>query len=278
MAILKNYHMKDDEPPQKTPSKKAKTTKSSKRVIRGAKPEKTVQIGKVNYHKTEVPTGSDSVYDMPRKKQPDYFPEPFDDVARDEELKSRFKDVEEEVGRHRQTLLSELEEEKKQILDQAHSEGFEQGKKEAEEALQEKSEDLINTINSIYETKERTLREAKGDIIELAIKAAEKVVLQEVTVNQAVILNIVSEAISKVTDKDQLIIRVSHDDLPTIKAKESDLVNQLGSVAHFSIQEDATIDPGGCIVETKMGYVGATIPTKLDSILKALKRTLEDDV
>ena len=39
---------------------------------------------------------------------------------------------------------------------------------------------------------------------------------------------------------------------------------------NLSILEDSQVEPGGCVVETNLGYVDARIETKLELLEKAL--------
>jgi flagellar biosynthesis/type III secretory pathway protein FliH len=48
-------------------------------------------------------------------------------------------------------------------------------------------------------------------------------------------------------------------------------------VKSFSIIEDANIEPGGCIIETNLGFIDARIATKLKSIEEALQRVSSED-
>ena len=43
-------------------------------------------------------------------------------------------------------------------------------------------------------------------------------------------------------------------------------------VKSLSVVEDGTIEPGGCIIETNLGYVDARISTKVKSIEEAFKK------
>ena len=46
----------------------------------------------------------------------------------------------------------------------------------------------------------------------------------------------------------------------------------LDGVRSFSIIEDANVEPGGCQIETNLGFVDARISTKLKSIEEAIQK------
>ena len=51
----------------------------------------------------------------------------------------------------------------------------------------------------------------------------------------------------------------------------------LDGVKSFSIIEDSNIEPGGCVIETNLGFIDARIATKLKSIEEALKKVSAEE-
>ena len=51
----------------------------------------------------------------------------------------------------------------------------------------------------------------------------------------------------------------------------------LDGVKSFSILEDANVEPGGCIIETNLGFVDARISTKLKAIEEALLKVAPEE-
>ena len=50
----------------------------------------------------------------------------------------------------------------------------------------------------------------------------------------------------------------------------------LDGVKSLSIIEDSNIEPGGCIIETNLGFIDARISTKIKAIEEALEKTSEE--
>ncbi len=185
--------------------------------------------------------------------------------------------IEREVESYRIQLYSQIEEEKKRTLTEAHREGLEQGKREGERRLKAQAEDLLQTINGLATEKKKILENAKSEVLNVALKVASQIIKSEISFNQAVCMNIVSEALSKVTEKDQVIIRLNKADADYMNTQKDRLHALLGDIKNLTIQEDSKIEQGGCIIETKMGYIDATIETKLESIRQALMDTVEEE-
>jgi flagellar biosynthesis/type III secretory pathway protein FliH len=51
----------------------------------------------------------------------------------------------------------------------------------------------------------------------------------------------------------------------------------LDGVKSFSILEDAGVEPGGCVIETNLGFIDAKISTKLKAIGEALKKVSSEE-
>ena len=191
------------------------------------------------------------------------------------------KQMEQEVKDYKQQYLKDLEIEKKQILDKAYQEGYQQGAQTAEKKGAEKytsqSQELLKTIGEAVSETNKILKKARGEILNLSLKIAEQIIKSEISLNQAVCVNIVAEALGKITDKDRVIVRVNRADLDFVKANRDRIDKQLGGIKNLIIQEDYRVDQGGCIIETNLGYIDSTIAAKLDSIKKAIYQVYEEE-
>jgi flagellar biosynthesis/type III secretory pathway protein FliH len=92
-----------------------------------------------------------------------------------------------------------------------------------------------------------------------------------------VCLNIVAEAIARVSDREQIIVRVNRDDAEYLKRYKDRLSGMLDGVKSFSIIEDNNVEPGGCVIETNLGFIDAKIGTKIKSIESALKKVAAEE-
>jgi len=189
--------------------------------------------------------------------------------------------IDSDMETYKAELLAKIEKEvaaeKKRLRDQGYNAGFEQGKKEGASQLADQSAQILETINDAIAEKNKLLKKARGEVLRLAIKVAEQILKSEISLNQAVCVNIVAEAISKITDKDRVIIKVNRLDADFVKMNKDRFLKFMGDVKNLTIQEDSRIDQGGCIIETDLGYIDATINTKLESIEKALFKVYEEE-
>ena len=85
-------------------------------------------------------------------------------------------------------------------------------------------------------------------------------------------MNIIAEAVNRVSDRESVVVKVNRDDLEYVKQNKDKIAGMMDGVKNLTIIEDSQIDPGGCVVETNLGFVDAKIGTKLSLIEQALKK------
>ena len=192
------------------------------------------------------------------------------------EMQTKRNALDKELSSLKQNTNQELD----KIKQAAKDEGINIGKLEAKEEYTKKSQEIMETLSEAVKLKNKIIKEAESGILKLSIKIAEQIIRSEISLNQAVCLNIVSEAINKITDRDQVIIKVNNLDLELVKRNRDRLSGLIDGVKSFSIVEDNSVDPGGCIVETNLGYIDARIVTRLDAVEAALLKVqvVEDNV
>ncbi len=172
-----------------------------------------------------------------------------------------------------QKIIDKAVQESEAVKNQAKEEGVEQGKAEASGKIKE----AFDTLNQAVKERKKIVNDSEGEILRLAIKVAEQIIRSEVSLHRDVCLNIVAEAIARVSDREQIIVKVNREDAEYLKRYKDRLAGMLDGVKSFSIIEDAQIEPGGCVIETNLGFVDAKIPTKLKSIEDALQNVREQD-
>ena len=89
-----------------------------------------------------------------------------------------------------------------------------------------------------------------------------------------VVLPIVTAALKKVRDQEQIEIRVNPEEYHLLLQARKDLQLVLGREQALQIVADQTIPAGGCIIDTAYGSVDARIDTQFDTLRKALAEVI----
>lgn len=169
-------------------------------------------------------------------------------------------------------IVKKAMEEADTIREHAKESGIEDAKRAAEETASEKVKEAMETLNQAVVERKKIIKDAEGEILRLALKVAEQIIKSEVSLHRDVSLNIVSDAISRVSDREQVIIKVNREDLENIKKYKDRIGSIVDGIKSLSIVEDNAVESGGCVIETNLGYVDARISTKIAAIEEAFRK------
>ena len=165
-------------------------------------------------------------------------------------------------------IISQAMSEAESVREEAREAGKEEGRAEVASRIEE----AMETLNQAVKERKEIIKDSEQEILRLALKVAEQIIRSEVSLHRDVCLNIVAEAISRVSDREQIIVRANREDAEYLKRYKDRLAGMLDGVKSFSILEDSNVEPGGCVIETNLGFIDSKISTKLKSIEESLKK------
>jgi hypothetical protein len=132
---------------------------------------------------------------------------------------------------------------------------------ELNQAFQDAIEELARTRGEIVE-------HTAGQIAELAIAIARRVIAHELSLEPRLVLGLVNEGLEALGDWDRVRIRLGSG----FADVEGELVQRLSRSGQRC---EVMIDPGlgrhGCVVETDLGRVDESVEVRLATLLQALK-------
>jgi flagellar biosynthesis/type III secretory pathway protein FliH len=169
------------------------------------------------------------------------------------------------------TIVSGIpkENEKKAYEDgfsKGEKEGYEEGKKRAEEMIKSmeeilaKLEDLWPKMTSEYEDK----------IMQLVYRAAEKVVYGHIDIDNEVVKRSILNAFELIPKPLDVTININPADYEFIETAKEDLFNKIKQIKRISIVSNPSVGRGGCLVESKDGDADSTIEKRLESIKESI--------
>lgn len=188
------------------------------------------------------------------------------------EISSLKEQADAEIQRLKESALAEVDD----IKARAQEEGYRAGHQKGFDEYINKTLELTNQINELSKEKKRIFRETESEVLKMSLKIAEQLIRSEISLNQAVTMNIVTEAISKITDRDKVIVKVSKSDFDYVHNNKDRIHHLVDDIKTLVIQEDSTIESGGCIIETDLGYIDSRISMKLDAIKNAMLKVYDE--
>jgi len=132
-------------------------------------------------------------------------------------------------------------------------------------ALIQAFEQAIVTL--AYE-RERLLSAAAGELAELAVLIARRVIGRELSLDPRLVQNLVREGIQALGQHDRVLVRIGKAFAAAREHVEQDL-HDAGK--RFEVRIDAALDDYGCVIETELGRVDESIESRLETLLQALR-------
>ena len=114
------------------------------------------------------------------------------------------------------------------------------------------------------------LEDAKKPLVDFAISMAERIVQSEIKVADEFLLKLVDEGVNKLLESDKVLIRANQDNIAYLKSQKAYFEKRLPHIKTVYFQEDNTIESSGCVFETDLGFVEATLQAKIDYLKEAM--------
>lgn len=147
------------------------------------------------------------------------------------------------------------------------------GEKLKEQAFKEGFQEGLVSLNKhllALDAELKTLRtEIQEKILPLALKAARKLVGEELKLHPDRIVDIVMTSLKPVTQHRKIIIFVNRADFEELEKAKSKVKKIFEHLESFSIQERGDIEPGGCIIQTEAGIINAQLENQWQALESA---------
>lgn len=125
-------------------------------------------------------------------------------------------------------------------------------------------------VKEMSALKKNTLQNLEGEIVQLSLAVAEKVIHLEATTNREVIRGVLKEAIKNIGDRENMKIRVHPQDFHFMIEIKSDFLRGFDGIRNLTFAEDESIQRGGAIIETIFGEVDARLDQQYHEIKAAM--------
>lgn len=145
----------------------------------------------------------------------------------------------------------------------------------ARTALEQEQEQLRQALAAVQQAgeefhrrQEEFLRQAEGQLVELAMRIARKVLAQEIQAGRYEIEPIVRDAMQQVSARHETIVHLHPEDFA--RCSSLDDPARTGQVKFVS---DAAVERAQCLLETAEGVVESSVETRLEDVAEALRHS-----
>lgn len=152
-----------------------------------------------------------------------------------------------------------LDEELEVIKKEAFRKGF--------AAAEKKLSAFSMAVTELSRLRESLLLSNTEEMVNLVMTISEQVIQTEITSRpETIILETITSAIRSALSSDEFLILVHPDDLQFVVDSRLMLLARISTLKNITIQGDEKIERGGCILQSALGDVDATLRSKLQKI------------
>lgn len=226
-----------------------------------------------------------------------------------------YKEIVEEAKKNGEAIIKEAEEKAQHIIDSAHKEyetklnnayeeaksifkenkekgydegyrlgkeegyttGYEKGYMEGKEESQKLISEALDIKNSYINLRNRALKEAEKDLIELVIAIYEKVLYKKVQEDEEYIVSLILSGIEELEIKEKLTIIASKYDYEVLKEHEQTILAKASLIDSIDIRINDDMEKGDCILETSKGNIDVSLRNQINEVKDLLYTILNNE-
>lgn len=270
---IKQSGVKPQEPKQQAPEKKITPPPSAPKVVQVKMSERnskeleelTVQIKALTNSLSNAEVANAELTEAKKK------------------LESEIGGIRSDYEKRRKTLESEAQANAKKIADKARDQaisegqikGYEDGLKKAREEVEQEYLEKFSSLAGIIEGVGKKLDENFAELVKLHqprmirmwTEMLKRMLFRQVELNPDTIDNVLSELLSRLSDKNQILIYVSPDDMKNLEGKlDTKFQEALRGAKRVELKSDPNVQNGSCIVETSLGVYDARWKTQMSQV------------
>lgn len=140
------------------------------------------------------------------------------------------------------------------------------------EAKMEMTEQMITTVEQTVDY----LASVEQDIVNIVTEALEKVVT-DIDAHD-LIVNVVRHALQVVRSEKKVSVRVAPQNVDVLNDKLNEILALYPAILELQVQPDSRLNDQGCIIESPIGIVDASLDGQLDALKMAFQKAIGDKV
>ncbi len=192
----------------------------------------------------------------------------------DELYNKTLKEAKEEAD----MIISQAYEQSKEIMDKAkkdgflkgQSEGFEEGRKQAESIIQE----ALIIKRKIQAEAKKMVADFEGEVMALVIATIEKILRKKVDDEADIIQSLICSGLEKCAYTEDLVLRVSPDDYEFSMSIKDKILVLSQNVNDIIIKQDKSLAKGSCIIDSSSGSIDSGIWTQFNNVKEMYEELL----
>jgi flagellar assembly protein FliH len=159
-------------------------------------------------------------------------------------------------------------------LAEARRQGRQEALAEAGGNLTAAADALGQALQDISRLRADLLRSSTGDMVRLVMAIAEQVIGAEIATRPEFILETLKDALHHCLKADEVQVRIHPDDLSVVTENRPLFLAAVSGLKNIVFEAGPSVARGGCLVESHLGQVDASIESRLEDIRRRLDEHL----
>ncbi len=189
---------------------------------------------------------------------------------KDEIMKKTTDEIEEMLSQAKENAKKTEKEGYDKGYKEGHDKGSEDGLKEATSLM----ESLIEAVDSLKNVRRSFYEKSEKEMVDLVSRTVAEIVYRETSEGGDIIADVIRNAVKDLHTKQFIKIRLNPVDMEIAQKLEDELIKSIDEVEGVEMKEDPAVSPGGCIIESNIGELDATVETRL----KAMHEKISDSI
>jgi len=156
---------------------------------------------------------------------------------------------------------------------EAHADGFESGHAQGMQQARARMEEPVALLQASVDAAQKALATQSEQLSELCadiiVEALTKIAGPILSTREAA-LGAVVQILKRVQDESELMIKVSHVDLPFLQEMHETLRRAMGG-RKFALAADDSVTLGGCVVGSQLGTFDGRLEVQLSGLLESIQ-------
>ncbi|NLM52720.1 MAG: hypothetical protein GX197_07895 [Firmicutes bacterium] len=176
--------------------------------------------------------------------------------------------------KEKELLLQQAQQEAELLRQEARQAGFEEGLKNGLEQGEQKSRELIGEaekqLAEVRQLRQEMLQKIEPQVVELAVKIAEKFVREKLSTDVQILQNLIKEALQQMQETGEIIIRLHPEDAAACRDLLPQWQEELGESTTLNLLSDHTMQRGDCRVESTSSVYNCQVDERFAALRKML--------
>ncbi|EAT15805.1 hypothetical protein HTZ97_14675 [Desulfuromonas acetoxidans] len=163
------------------------------------------------------------------------------------------------------------------IRQEGYDEGKQAGLDEANAQLSKTTKALAEACRQLSGQRQKMLDGSREDMLRIVLAIAERVVLTELSVHREAINRTIQQAIQAAVSAEEFHIKINPADMDVVQGHKPLFIASLTGLTNIEFVADPSVTAGGCILESPVGRVDATIEAQMEEIVQTLRDSISGE-